>query len=109
VDASEAYTPWIYPIYCADPPVVPLPYNITEKEIEYDLGTLDSQGSPYKIRIDMRIGHCIIVLPLHQFPMNRGYYCVKKPKYANEQNVYVYLGRFFGIYTMKYDFVSPKG
>jgi hypothetical protein len=73
------------------------------------MGILDSRGSPYIIRVDLDIGHCVIVLPVHTFPLSKGSYCVKKPNGGGDDNFVVDFDYAEEDHTIKYDFVSPKG
>ena len=105
----EKYNPWIHPINCTDPPVAAPPHRIVGEKTDSDLGTLDSRESPYIIRIDFHIGHCMIVLPFQSFPLNKGFYCVKKRIAHHDDNFLANLDDSYGDHTIKYGFVSQRG
>ena len=106
---SQGWDPSIEPINCKDPQAAALPHTIVAEKVDFYLGTLVSRRAPYTIRIDFDAGHCILVLPLQSFPLNKGSYCVKQPIGDGHNNIVVDLDNSYRNQTIKYGFVSPKG
>jgi hypothetical protein len=101
--------PVIDPINCTDPQAAASPYTAVGEKIEFDLGTFDSQGSPYKIKINLDNGYWAFTISIKPLPVFEGFYYVQKPLH-NDSFIEANLdSSFYGFRTIKYDFVSPKG
>jgi hypothetical protein len=64
----------LQPINCTDP-LAGSSYTIVGKKYDVDLGTLDSRGAPYTIRIEYFNVMCDIAISLQSFPLDYQSYC----------------------------------
>jgi hypothetical protein len=109
ITVSQYRNIFIDRIECTDQRAAAPPHTIVGDKIELNLGTLDSQGSPYRIRINAVNVHCIITLPFQSPQFSTKYYCMRKPKIEGyDENFELSLDSYEN-YTLKYGFISPKG
>jgi hypothetical protein len=64
---------------CTDPLAAAPPHTIVGEKFDFDLGTIDSRGAPYVIRINRYIVQCEIAISLQSFPMAQTSYCFVMP------------------------------
>jgi hypothetical protein len=124
-----------FPVRCMDPLAAAPPHTIVAKKFDADLGTLDFPGAPYLIKINFLdikdFQFCNISISLQSFPMAETSYCYinaaklgrnpikmtlynklmnsSDPESPNQVIVVDWFSYFYGIRTIRYDFVSPKG
>jgi hypothetical protein len=124
-----------FPVRCTDPLSAAPPHTIVGKMFDADLGTLDFRRDPYLIKINLidieDRQFCDISISPQSFPMAVTSYCYinattlegnpikmtlynklmnsSDPESPDQAIVVDWFSSFYGIRTIKYDFVSPKG
>jgi hypothetical protein len=66
----------MHDIRCTNPQVAGSSRTIRGAKFDVHLGTLDSQGAPYKILIHVDSGYCRMTMSPQSFPSDYESYCV---------------------------------